>query len=116
MENSKYCNIKINVKNEENSTEIQKCLFSKGCKWEWSGQGVSYTDCAYLYVDSRGGITYGNNAELFKNTPYKEVTFDIIRKVEVVMKDVPKEVVVLNGKKYYKEDLEVALQNIKEVI
>lgn len=119
MDNQKYRNIKFVVSSEEDSKAIQEFLFTKGCYWYGQKDNARHTDKDYLFVDGEGHLTYSNDYNHFKyhRDDCETVVFQVKMVVSYdVSMNVVKETILLNGKTYYKEDLEKALQHIKEVV
>jgi len=85
-------NIKIKVRDKEESIKVQKILIGLGCWWDKSGDrgAIRYTDNRYLYVDDfsfyRGISKYtfntDKNIKIDINDLIKPLTIKIINGVE----------------------------------
>lgn len=76
FKNSEFTNMKIRVKDEEHSKQIQEVLFSLGYKWRSSSTKPSYLDKKFVYTYIDGDITYGGDEHYFKYVISEEVTLE----------------------------------------
>lgn len=58
----------------EKSKKVQEILFKLGCKWSNGSTEVTKYNEAYLKVDNRRAIVYGNDKELFNSHTCKEIS------------------------------------------
>src|SRR5690606_16449290 len=102
--------MKIRIKDEEHSKLVQETAFKEGYRWNGGLQEIKNTNVPflYLYADYKV-IQHGRNEYVFENYSAVEVTLES----RYHFKEVEKEVVELNGKRYLKEELEKALSLIK---
>lgn len=73
-------NIKVKVRNHENSRKLQEYLFSKGFKWLGEGKKVSYIYKPYLYLYSSKKLTHGQDPTDFKRKEFEEKTIEELLK------------------------------------
>jgi len=100
-----YRNIKILVKNPDVSTKVQKFLFEHDASWEYSGKVIQYENMKYLYVDNAGKITWGNQGLWFFDHSYQEVELKEFYCIDLKPVARPRETVLIEGRKYYKDEL-----------
>ena len=106
-----YKNIKIKIENDQHSENVQKTLFSAGCKWGTSPEdSVRYIGADYIYVSSTGNISYGVNAGIFKESEKTEC-----RLVQTTILEPVPETVELFGKSYYKNDVIIAIKHLNAI-
>lgn len=111
-----FKNIKIEVKSPIESVELQKLLFENGCFWDNPQRPrteISFTDYSYLYVDNISKLTYGSTKSYFDMAKHKEMEFSLVPRLTEVVR---RETIELNGLVYYKDELEIAIANIKPVV
>ena len=114
-----YKNIKIWIgkNNEEYSRLVQKQLFSYGLTWNSGDRTFLNTDMPVLLVGL--GINQkiscnGLSREGFERLPDKEMK--LVETVIYTLEEVnQREKISLSGNEYYKDELEVALKNIKPI-
>lgn len=119
---------KINVQKyaEENSLSLQKAheeiqptLFAQGYNWKYGKScTILATDAPYLILDSYAAkeITHTDDEAYFQHQPRQEVVWErTVTLTPSLVEKPPKarETIILNGVEYYKDELELALANIK---
>lgn len=114
-----YRKIKIRVGTSESSEQIQKLLMEQGCRWAVGG-GVQCTYRPFLYVDKDGVFTVSgktgeqspHDVEFFNSHEHKEVR---VVSTTVYSLELTREIITLNGKKYYKDEVDSYLQYMEEI-
>lgn len=102
--------MKIRIKDEEHSKLVQETAFKEGYRWNSGLQEIKSTDAPFLYLfTDYKVIQYGRNENMFEDSNAIEVKLE----AQYYFKEVEKEVVELDGKRYLKEDLKKALSLIK---
>jgi hypothetical protein len=94
----------------ELSERVQKILFSMGYSWYSGDQYIEHTEVEALYTHENGNVTCCVVEDVFINRSanHEEINIDWMRTQD-------KETVELNGKQYYKHELEEALKHIKPI-
>lgn len=125
-----YSNTKINVQKyadtygitlQQAHEEIQPLLFARGLIWGCDKKNnVSYTTSSLLFCNSwcDNLLTHTDDEYHFDKHRFPEITFSRVQAAPVLTPsfvEAEREIVELGGKKYYKEDLAKALENIKEI-
>jgi hypothetical protein len=111
---SKFQEMKIRVKNPEESAAIQDALFKQGYTWLSGSTDIKFTDSPFISVKKGGYLVNGIHTNSgFYNSTLPEVKVNITTSVEFIVP--PPETVELNGKTYLKSDLELALDKLTPV-
>ena len=107
-------NFKFKVNNAKEFEEAQKYLFSQGVRWIHSGDVLQHWDGVYtrgiFIVDDDVIINALFQEYEKKDLPLKKLTVKYSFEPVFV-----RETVVIGDKKYYLDELEVALTNIKPI-
>jgi hypothetical protein len=114
----KNVKIWIGKNNEEYSRLVQEYLFSKGVTWNdlTNGTVPIWCKCLPLFVGNDGNLMYGNyDKSVFDSlSSYEEVK--LVETVTYSLEEViVREKIYIGDKEYYKDELEVALKNIKPI-
>jgi hypothetical protein len=109
---SQFKAMKFWIGNDEKLSErVQQMLFSLGYAWSIGHRKVQFKEAVYLCTSSSGLLMYGSTREVFEATPSEpkvEINIDWLRSAQ-------REVVTIGDQKYYKDDLENALKDIKSI-
>ncbi len=109
-----YKNIRI-LMTTDNRVELQKYLFSQGNYWideDGSMNTLKFGIDVYIEIDNYGVMTYRQLHEINVIKPTTVMNF--IKTISYSLEEV-REKISIGGKEYYKDDLEVALKNIKPI-
>ena len=70
-------NTKIRIKDEQHSVLVQKTLFELGAEWGMlDSKSPQYTEKKYLYVDSRNGLNWSDDADYFSEYGSLEIVYN----------------------------------------
>jgi hypothetical protein len=106
--------MKFRVKDEQHSRDIQEWLFSLGYSWP-AERLLDNLDKPHIYVSEEGYLSWDDDEEYFNTCENTEVTLEVTKQYHWSIVDKPeRETVELNGKTYYKEELEEALGKLEE--
>lgn len=98
--------IQIQIHSPEHSKQVQQALFKMGHAWIFDGTAVSFTDRPVLFAYPDGRLTHGNYIQ--DSVPEYEMHL-----IPTFVRT--KEKMEINGKTYYKEDVEKALAPLSTV-
>lgn len=71
-------NTKIRILNADHSKAFQEHVFSKGGKWRCGSSKAKNLIMPYLYINNEGSIGFDGDEEYFADSPYREITFDLL--------------------------------------
>lgn len=80
---------KYRLKNEEESSNLQKKLFGIGCQWNSGEESVKNEDYKYLFVGVNLNITTANSEETFIKNKFTELKIDDV--LNIKLEDMKKE-------------------------
>lgn len=80
---------KYRLKNEEESSNLQKKLFEIGCQWNSGEESVKNEDYKYLFVGVNLNITTANSEETFIKNKFTELKIDDV--LNIKLEDMKKE-------------------------
>jgi hypothetical protein len=111
-----YKNIAIKINKEDClSRDLQERLFFFGNKWQYGiGAVVQNVFCDYIFIGPDGLMSQGTEVDYLR---HKYPIFHVETRTQIVIVESPirREKISLGGKEYYKDELEVALKNIKPI-
>lgn len=74
---------KYRLKNEEESSNLQKKLFEIGCQWNSGEESVKNEDYKYLFVGVNLNITTANSEETFIKNKFTELKIDDVLNIKL---------------------------------
>ena len=99
------------------SKKVQEYLFTQGFRWNGvcNDKGVNFIYKSTIVANNRGILFYG----IYTKSAFDSLTYTEMKLIETVsysLEEVKqREKICIGGKEYYKDELEVALKNIKPI-
>ena len=111
----KNVKIWIGKDNEDYSEKVQKYLFSQGNSWYEKDYTFQFTEKSSLFINGDGNLSFANyNKARFDEDEFTEMK--LVETVSYSLEEVKvRDKVCIGQNTYYKDELEVALKNVKPI-
>ena len=95
--------------NRNLSKAIQDKLFELGYQWSLFGREHAFVWTPFIYAKDDGSLLYGYSSGTFTTDPLQETTIEELFNMQ------PRETIVIDGKKYDKEEVKKALVHLDSI-